>query len=53
METMEELLVTIFLAAMAVLLTAGVYLYQGLQPTTPGAPTPEQAAKLVTVEVKR
>ncbi len=49
MEAVEDLLATIFLAAMAVLLTAGIYVYQGLQTGEPGVATPEPAAKLVTV----
>ncbi|MEO5840860.1 MAG: hypothetical protein ABIQ73_00010 [Acidimicrobiales bacterium] len=48
---MEDLLATIFLAAMAVLVVAGIYLYQGLQLSEPGA-TSEPAAKLVTIAAK-
>ena len=52
MDSVDDLLATVFLAAMAVLVVAGIYLYQGLQLSDPGAANSEPAAKLVTIPAK-
>ena len=50
MDATEDLLATIFLAAMAVLVVVGIYLFQGL--SDPGVANSKPAAKLVTVLTK-
>ena len=52
MDTVEDLLASIFLAAMAVLVVAGIYLYQGVHVSEPVPATSEPAAKLVTIPAK-